>query len=227
MRQFIVEDLGKIKYAEAYTRQKTAQAALIQAQEKEIFVPHHLFFCEHFPVYTLGKSGKTSNQLFSVEQLAAAGIDYFVSDRGGDITYHGLGQLVIYFIADLHYFQRDLHWFLRQMEEVLLRTLDTLGLPSHRVEGRTGIWVGEKHNERKIAALGIYCKKWVTLHGAALNVTVDLSAFTHIIPCNIRDKGVTSLLAENKNYPLALLKEIIKNQFIYLFNLEEIHEKKT
>ena len=153
---------------------------------------------EHPPVYTLGKSGDRANLLLSPEALAAHGARFYPIDRGGDITYHGPGQLVAYPLLDLDRFFTDVHRYLRELEEVAIRTCADVGLAAARVPGRTGAWVGpdERGPERKVCAMGIRCSRWVTMHGLALNVNTDLRFFDHIIPCGIADRGVTSLAAE-------------------------------
>ena len=157
-----------------------------------------LLLVEHPPVYTLGKSGNRANLLLSPDDLAARGAAFYPIDRGGDITYHGPGQLVGYPILDLDRFFTDVHRYLRELEEVVIRTCAGYGLEAARVPGRTGVWIGPdaRGPERKICAMGIRCSRWVTMHGFAFNLNTDLGFFDHIIPCGISDRGVTSLAAE-------------------------------
>ena len=161
--------------------------------------PNHLLLCEHPHTYTLGKSGKPEHLLLDEAALAAHGASFHRINRGGDITYHGPGQLVGYPILDLDNFRPDIHWYLRTLEEAVIRTLAEYGLPAGRIAGLTGVWLDWEANAprpRKICALGVKCSRWVTLHGFALNVNPDLSYFGHIVPCGIPDKAVTSLAQE-------------------------------
>lgn len=158
---------------------------------------NHLLFVEHQPVFTLGKSGSEDNLLLSQEQLKNQGISYYKINRGGDITYHGPGQLVGYPILDLDQFFTDIHRYLRTLEEAMILMLAEYGIEAGRIDGLTGVWIDEDgSNPRKIAALGVKCSRWVTMHGFALNVNTDLGYFDKIIPCGIDDKAVTSMEAE-------------------------------
>ncbi|UOQ97934.1 lipoyl(octanoyl) transferase LipB [Hymenobacter sp. 5317J-9] len=161
--------------------------------------PNHLLLCEHPHTYTLGKSGKPEHLLLDDDALTAHHASFHRINRGGDITYHGPGQLVGYPILDLDNFRPDIHWYLRMLEEAVIRTLAGYGLNAGRIAGLTGVWLDWEEgapNPRKICALGVKCSRWVTLHGFALNVTPDLSYFGHIVPCGITDKAVTSLARE-------------------------------
>lgn len=158
---------------------------------------NHFLFVEHPHVYTLGKSGDPANLLRSPEQLREDGIAYYKINRGGDITYHGPGQIVGYPILDLENFKTDINWFLRNLEEACILTLSEYGIEAGRVKGLTGVWIeGDGNNPRKIMAIGVRCSRWVTMHGFAFNVNTNLSLFENIIPCGIEDKGVTSLQKE-------------------------------
>lgn len=183
--------------------------------------PNFLIFCEHSHVYTLGKSGKKEHLLLTEEQCAEQGIEFFPIDRGGDITYHGLGQLVAYPIFDLENFSTDLHVFLRNIEEVIIRTIGHYGIEGGRIAGLTGVWVDtDKPNPRKIAAIGIRCSRWVTMHGLALNVNTNLNYFKNIIPCGISDKGVTSIQQElNKTVNFQEVMNIMQDEFLAVFGL--------
>jgi lipoyl(octanoyl) transferase len=176
------------------------QERLIAAKRAEPpeTVPHVLLLLEHPPVYTLGKSGDAENLLVSEERLEALGATFHRIGRGGDVTFHGPGQLVGYPLFDLDRFFTDLGRYLRTLEEVILRTCAEYDVTGTRVDGRTGVWVGpdERGLERKICAMGVRCSRWVTMHGFALNVTTDLAYFDHIVPCGIDDRGVTSLAEE-------------------------------
>jgi lipoyl(octanoyl) transferase len=157
-----------------------------------------MLLVEHPPVYTLGKSGTGDHLLLDEAGLIGHGVAFHDIDRGGDITYHGPGQIVGYPILDLDRISTDLHRYLRHLEEVIIRSCADYGLPAGRVVGRTGVWVGldEAGGERKICAMGIRCSRWVTMHGFAFNVNTDLSYFEHIVPCGITDRGVTTLARE-------------------------------
>ncbi|MGI4870749.1 MAG: lipoyl(octanoyl) transferase LipB [Janthinobacterium lividum] len=187
--------------------------------------PNYLLLCQHPPTYTLGKSGKPEHLLLDEAALAAHGATFHRINRGGDITFHGPGQLVAYPVLDLENFRPDIHWYLRTLEEAVIQTLAAYGLPAGRIAGLTGVWLdweADAPNPRKICALGVRCSRWVTLHGLALNVNTDLSYFSHIVPCGITDKAVTSLQAElGHPVPLAeveeqLLAELLKQFDAYL-----------
>ena len=183
-----VIDWGRTAYREAFERQK----ALV-ARRREDKAPDTLVLTEHNPVYTIGlRKGASQHLVWSAEALAAKGIEYVESNRGGDITYHGPGQIVGYPILSLQH-RKDLHAYLRDLEEVVIRTLAHFGMQTARREGKTGIWLDD---QRKICAIGVAVRTWVTYHGFALNVNPDLSHFTGIVPCGITDGAVTSMEAE-------------------------------
>jgi lipoyl(octanoyl) transferase len=199
-RSIVVCHLGRVPYERAWALQEAVQERLIAAKRAEPpeTVPHVLLLLEHPPVYTLGKSGDADNLLVSEERLTDLGAEFHRIGRGGDVTFHGPGQLVGYPLFDLDRFFTDLGRYLRALEEVILRTCADYGALGTRVDGRTGVWVGpdEQGQERKICAMGVRCSRWVTMHGFALNVTTDLTYFDHIVPCGIDDRGVTSLADE-------------------------------
>jgi len=199
-RVVAVCDLGQVPYEPTWELQHELQQHLITAKRRTppVALRHLLLLLEHPPVYTLGRNGDAAHLLLSEERLRARGATFVPIDRGGDITYHGPGQLVGYPLLDLDRFFTDIHRYLRELEEVIIRVCADFGLRAARVEGRTGVWIGPDTNgpERKICAMGIRCSRWVTMHGFALNVNTDLSFFDHIVPCGIRDRGVTSLAAE-------------------------------
>jgi len=192
--------LGRVPYERAWALQERVQERLIAAKRAEPpeTVPHVLLLLEHPPVYTLGKSGDAENLLVSDERLADLGAEFHRIGRGGDVTFHGPGQLVGYPLFDLDRFFTDLGRYLRVLEEVIIRTCAEYDVTGTRVDGRTGVWVGPDARglERKICAMGVRCSRWVTMHGFALNVTTDLDYFDHIVPCGIDDRGVTSLAEE-------------------------------
>ncbi len=199
-QEIVVCNLGRIAYDSAWQLQKQIQDRLIRAKRRQppLPLPHVLLLVEHPPVYTLGKSGDAGNLLLSQKALAARGATFYHIDRGGDITYHGPGQLVGYPILDLNRFFTDIHRYLRELEEVMILTCSDFGIQAGRVDGRTGVWIGPDSRglERKICAMGIRCSRWVTMHGFAFNLNTDLDYFSAIVPCGISDRSVTSLATE-------------------------------
>ena len=186
---------------------------------------NYLLFCEHPPVYTLGKSGSMKNVLLSEDEMEEKEIEFFKTNRGGDITFHGLQQVVGYPILDLENFYTDIGRYLRELEEVIINTIAEYGITGERSKGETGVWIdpGVVGKERKICAMGIRCSRWITMHGFALNVNTDLSYFDNIIPCGIQNKQVTSLEKElNKKVDLEEVKGKIKNNFSRIFNADII-----
>lgn len=184
---------------------------------------HRLLIVEHNPVFTLGKSGKREHILVSEEQLEKLGIEFFHINRGGDVTYHGLQQIVGYPILDLDKFKTDLGWYLRSLEQVIIDVIAEYGLKGERSAGETGVWLEpeDPFMARKICAMGIKCSRWITMHGFALNVNTDLSHFEFIVPCGIQGKTVTSLekeLGHKVNYEE--VKEKIKKHFQLVFDCE-------
>lgn len=180
-----VKRLGRVRYADGLALQER-----LVEQRKAGAVPDTLLLLEHEPVFTLGRNARQENVLFPAEALRERGFDVFEAGRGGDVTYHGPGQLVAYPILELPHERRDVHRYVRDLEEVMIRLCADYGLPAGRVPGRTGCWVGDD----KIGAIGVRISRWVTSHGLAFNVTTDLAPFRLIVPCGISDKGVTSLL---------------------------------
>lgn len=184
---------------------------------------HHLLFVEHPPVYTLGKSGDMGNVLLSEENLRARGIDFFHTNRGGDITFHGPQQIVGYPVLDLERFYTDIGKYLRNIEEVIIRTLAEYGIRGDRSPGETGVWIDpeKKGRERKICAIGVRSSRWITMHGFALNVNTDLNYFNFIIPCGIQNKQVTSLAKElGHAVDFEEAKEKVKRNFATIFDVE-------
>jgi lipoyl(octanoyl) transferase len=180
-------------------------------------------FVEHPPVYTLGKSGKREHVLIDEQEMQERQIAFFQTNRGGDITYHGPGQLVGYPIFDLEQFYRDIGRYLRELEEVIILTLQEYGLKGERSSGETGVWLdpGIPGRARKICAMGVRCSRWITMHGFALNISNDLSYFNHIIPCGIPDKSVTSLQKElGVTLTVAEVKEKVLKKFEQVFGVE-------
>ena len=186
---------------------------------------NHLLFVEHNPVYTLGKSGDINHVLINDKDREEKGIEFFKINRGGDITFHGPGQLVGYPILDLEGFKTDLGWYLRQLEEVIILTMSEYGLKGDRSKGETGVWMDPKvkGRERKICAMGIRCSRWITMHGFAFNINTDIDYFNYIIPCGIENKQVTSLEKElGYKVPMVEVKQKVKNNFERVFNVEVI-----
>ncbi len=185
---------------------------------------HHLLFCEHHPVYTLGKSGSIHHLLLNEQELAEGGFEFFKINRGGDITYHGPGQITGYPIFDLDEFFTDVHKYVRYLEEVVIRTLKEYGIQGERIEGFTGVWIQKSNTpSRKICAIGVHLSRWVTMHGFALNVDTNLSHFQNIVPCGISDenKEVTSLSKElGRAVSLSEVKSKLKKHFRELFDFE-------
>ena len=230
MQEVVFQDLGSIRYEEAWAYQEKRLAELVDIKRKnrksapEEVIPqkHYLLFCEHPPVYTLGKSGSIDNLLLSESALEAEGFEFFKINRGGDITYHGPGQIVGYPIFDLDCFFTDVHKYVRYLEEAVIRTIAAYGLEGMREDGYTGVWLEATPDKpkRKICAIGVHLKRWVTMHGFAFNVNTDLSHFGNIIPCGIddKDKAVTSMEAElGQHIPIEEVKSILKKHFAALF----------
>jgi lipoyl(octanoyl) transferase len=182
-RRCVVVDLGSVDYTTAWDKQKEA----VESPDRDEC--DLLYLVEHPPTITIGRSSDRRNVLASEEELTAQGIELLEVDRGGDVTYHGPGQLVAYPILNLNRHKRDVGWYLRSLEEVIIRTLLDLEIEAKRIKGYTGVWVGDE----KVAALGIAVRRWITFHGAALNIRPRLDHFALITPCGIEDKGVTSV----------------------------------
>jgi lipoyl(octanoyl) transferase len=230
MQQIYFQDIGFTPYKEAWDYQNQLFQKIIDIKltnrdlEIKRKTPNYFLFTEHPHVYTLGKSGDVNNLLLSERQLKEKGITFFKSNRGGDITYHGPGQIVGYPILDLDNFFTDIHKFMRNLEEVIIKTLSEYGLKGQRSEGETGVWldVGTPF-ARKICALGVRTSRWVTMHGFALNVSTDIGYFDHIIPCGIKGKSVTSMEIElKKKIDIKIVKNKILKHFSDVFKVEFI-----
>jgi lipoyl(octanoyl) transferase len=227
-------DLGKMDYQEAWDFQESVFAKTVAKKIQNRSLPkgqqeatdNFVFFVEHPHVYTLGKSGKEENLLLDESGLEKHNAKYYKINRGGDITYHGPGQLVGYPILDLDNFFTDIHKYLRFLEEAIIRTLSDYQIAAGRIEGLTGVWIDyiEQKNPRKICAMGVKSSRWVTMHGFALNVNSDLNYFSHIIPCGIDDKAVTSLNKElGGDVDLKEVKEKVKKHLSDLFEMELVN----
>jgi len=223
-KQIIVKDLGHKDYKETWDYQESLFEEIVELKRKNraentnLPTPNYFLFVEHPHVYTLGKSGHIENLLIDEAALAKKGATFYKINRGGDITYHGPGQIVGYPIIDLENFFTDIHKYLRLLEEVIIRTLADYGIKGERSEGETGVWldVGTPF-ARKICAMGVRASRWVTMHGFALNVNTDLGYFDNIIPCGIRGKAVTSLNVE-------LSKEKVDTEEVKRYILKHFEE---
>ncbi len=203
-----VIDLGKIDFKDAWDIQESYFNRIVQhklenrkkeeAGEEEVFTENYMLICEHPHVYTLGKSGEQENLLIDDADLQDKEASFYKINRGGDITYHGPGQLVVYPILNLDYFFTDIHKYLRFLEEAVIKTLSSYGISAGRYDGYTGVWLDPDNHAkaRKICAMGVRCSRWVTMHGLALNVDPDLSYFGNIVPCGITDHDITSISKE-------------------------------
>lgn len=216
----IVQDLGLQSYEKIWNYQEKLlqQNVAYKKQQQEERIQNYLLFVEHLPVYTLGKNGKAAHVLISEEQRRQKGIEFFHINRGGDVTFHGLGQIVVYPILDLSQFKTDLNWYLRSLEEVIVLTLADYGIQAGRSSGETGVWIDAaiKGKERKICAMGIRCSRWITMHGLALNVNTDLNYFQYIIPCGIAHKQVTSMQQEVQR---TINMEEVKQKIVHYFQI--------
>ena len=221
--------LGLVDYQQAWNYQEGLFAETVRLkvenrrQGREGGTSNYLLFCQHPHVYTLGKSGKPEHLLLNEDELAARHARFYRINRGGDITYHGPGQIVGYPILDMDHFFTDIHRYLRLLEEAVIRTLADYGLMAGRIDGLTGVWLDyeEQKNPRKICAMGVKASRWVTMHGFALNVNTDLRYFNHIVPCGIPDKAVTSMAQELGQAPdLTQVEERLREHLTQLFGME-------
>ena len=227
-KKLIIKDLGKISYQYGLNQQEKYFSEIIKTKksnykkEQLLKTDNFLLFVEHYPVYTLGKSGDINNLLTNMESLIEKNIEFFKTNRGGDITFHGPGQVVVYPILDLDNFFTDIHKYLRTLEEVIIKTLSDYGISGFRISGQTGVWVRNgKFSPKKICAFGVRASRWVTMHGMSLNVNTNLDYFNNIVPCGINDKGVTSMKEElGKKILLSEVKKSISRHFINLFEIE-------
>jgi len=251
----IFRDLGQMDYQSAWDYQERllqenvrvkkmafSQESVVDSRKSEVGSPtspdspfttddsrltttNYLLFVEHPPVFTLGKSGNIQNVLLSEERLKQKGIEFFRTNRGGDITFHGPQQIVGYPILDLEKFDTDIGHYLRNLEEIIILTLKDYGVEAGRSKGETGVWIdaGIKGKERKICAIGVRCSRWITMHGFAFNVNTDLNYFNYIIPCGIQNKQVTSLKKElGRELDMEEVKQKVKGNFEKVFNVNLI-----
>lgn len=239
MEQVVYRDLGRMDYQQAWDYQRTLHEELIARKRRNkdlspsdlAWEPrhHYLLFCDHPPVYTLGKSGSEEHLLRSFEELEKEGIQYYKINRGGDITYHGPGQVVGYPIFDLDGYFTDVHRYVRTLEEAVILMLADFGIEGTRMKGYTGVWIAGKP-ARKICAIGVHLSRWVSMHGFALNVQPNLRYFEYIVPCGIAedDKTVSSMERE-LGHPVDIeaVKRSLRQYFAHLFGfswLEEPHK---
>jgi len=224
-------DLGLIDYQKAWDFQTELFNKILslksqnrdRSEADRLTTENYLIFCEHPHVYTLGKSGDEKNLIISGSYLAAIGATYHHINRGGDITYHGPGQLVCYPIVDLENFFTDSHQYMRMLEEGVIQTLNEFNLEAGRIKGLTGVWLDVNHElkARKICAMGVKTSRWVTMHGLALNVNTDLTYFNNIVPCGISDKAVTSMQKElNSSLDFQAVKDVLRSKLASLFEMQ-------
>ena len=226
-------DLGLIDYKKAWDLQETLFNISIQDKikirngEEDITINNYILFCEHEHVFTLGKSGSVANLLLDEAGLEKEHATYYKINRGGDITYHGPGQIVVYPIFDLDQFFTDIHKYMRFLEEAVIQTLKDFGIEAGRVPGLTGVWIeGETERARKICAMGVKSSRWVTMHGIGFNVNSDLSYFSHIIPCGIDDKAVTSMQQElGKPLSMSEVTNVLKQKLADQFRFKYVEYK--
>jgi lipoyl(octanoyl) transferase len=245
-QQVIFRDLGRLNYQSAWDYQERllqenvkikslacshesgVSKSQLPAQDTELSTQHYLLFVEHPPVFTLGKSGNIDHVLLNEDRLKEKGIEFFRTNRGGDITFHGPEQIVGYPILDLEKFYTDIGKYLRNIEEVIIQTLAGYGIKGDRSSGETGVWIDPdiKGKERKICAIGVRTSRWITMHGFAFNVNTDLNYFNFIIPCGISNKQVTSLEKElGRKVDMNEVKEKVKKNFEIIFETELLNSE--
>lgn len=229
-KKVFFQDWGVVDYQEAWDRQEKIFSEIVRLKgdnrnsEAPKETPNYLVFVEHPHVYTLGKSGKPENLLLDETGLNEKQATYYKINRGGDITYHGPGQIVGYPILDLDNFFTDIHLYLRTLEEAVIQTLQEYGIEAGRYPGYTGVWIDpDNEKARKICAMGVRCSRWVTMHGFAFNVNANLDYFKNIVPCGIDDKDVTSMQRElGQAVDLAKVKSVLKEKIAGLFKMDLI-----
>ena len=225
-RQVIVENWGVQSYKDAWEKQEKILQSIIDVKKNNrndrsnLETPNYLIFLEHKPVFTIGKSGNFNNLLVNDFELSKKNIELVKTNRGGDITFHGPGQLVIYPILDLENFFTDIHKYLRSLEDVVISSLMEFNIDAKRSPGETGVWINTDTSfPEKICAMGVRASRWVTMHGLALNINTDLSYFNKIIPCGIEGKGITSMQKVlNKKISIEKVKSAIKSHFEEIFD---------
>jgi lipoyl(octanoyl) transferase len=235
-KQVNFQHLGLVDYQQAWDYQEKLFADTVQMKienrrrpdEEQQITQNYLLFCQHPHVYTLGKSGKAEHLLLDEAGLEKKQAKYYKINRGGDITYHGPGQLVAYPLLDLDNFFTDIHRYLRYLEEAVILTLEDFGLEAGRIDGLTGVWLDhvKRENPRKICAMGVKSSRWVTMHGLALNVNPQLEYFGYIVPCGISDKAVTSMEKElGAAQDLSAVEDRLKLHLSGLFDMQLVKEE--
>lgn len=228
-----VIDLGLLDYPRAWDYQTNVFNSILDTKKQNRDLPeaeqkptrNYLLFCEHNPVFTLGKSGDEKNLLIQQPALTELGATYVQTNRGGDITFHGPGQIVVYPVLDLENFFTDIHKYMRLLEEAVIQTLQSYNVKSGRIPGLTGVWIDPENQAlaRKICAMGVKTSRWVTMHGLALNINTDLRFFEHIVPCGISDKAITSLKKETgRSHDMTEVKNKLKHNLMKAFDMSQI-----
>ena len=231
-KKIILRDIGKSSFSDAWQYQEKIFKKTIdqkienRSSESKIETDNFLIITEHNPVYTIGKSGDISNLLLNDDAMKTEGIEFYKINRGGDITYHGPGQIMGYPIIDLDNFFTDINLYLRKLEEVIINTLKSYDLRGFTIKGETGVWVKDNNGlSKKVCAFGIRASRWVTMHGFSFNVNPELNYFKNIIPCGIKDKGVTSVSElKNSNIEMNQIKQILYKNFAESFSAELVFE---
>ena len=231
-KKIILRDIGKSSFSDAWQYQEEIFKKTIdqkienRSSKSKIVTENFLIITEHNPVYTIGKSGDISNLLLNDDEMKTEGIEFYKSNRGGDITYHGPGQIMGYPIIDLDNFFTDINLYLRKLEEVIINTLKSYDLRGFTIKGETGVWVKDNNGlSKKVCAFGIRASRWVTMHGFSFNVNPELNYFKNIIPCGIKDKGVTSVSELKKsNIEMHQIKQILYKNFAESFSAELVFE---
>ena len=231
-KKIILRDIGKSSFSDAWEYQEDIFKKIIDQKIKnrssdiKMETNNFLIITEHNPVYTIGKSGNISNLLLNDDEMKTQGIEYYKINRGGDITYHGPGQIMGYPIIDLDNFFTDINLYLRKLEEVIINTLKSYDLEGFTIKGETGVWVKDNNGLfKKVCAFGIRASRWVTMHGFSFNVNPELNYFKNIIPCGITDKGVTSVSElKNRNIEMNEIKQILYENFAESFNAKLVFE---
>ena len=231
-KKIILRDIGKSSFSDAWQYQEEIFKKTIdqkienRSSESKLETDNFLIITEHNPVYTIGKSGDISNLLLNDDEMKTEGIEFYKINRGGDITYHGPGQIMGYPIIDLDNFFTDINLYLRKLEEVIINTLKSYDLRGFTIKGETGVWVKDNNGlSKKVCAFGIRASRWVTMHGFSFNVNPELNYFKNIIPCGITDKGVTSVSElKNRNIEMNEIKQILYKNFEDSFNAKLVFE---
>ena len=231
-KKIILRDIGKSSFSDAWQYQEKIFKKTIdqkiknRSSESKLETDNFLIITEHNPVYTIGKSGDISNLLLNDNEMKTEGIEFYKINRGGDITYHGPGQIMGYPIIDLDNFFTDINLYLRKLEEVIINTLKSYDLRGFTIKGETGVWVKDNNGlSKKVCAFGIRASRWVTMHGFSFNVNPELNYFKNIIPCGIKDKGVTSVSElKNSNIEMNQIKKILYKNFAESFSAELVFE---